>query len=118
MKHATAFLVVLLAASAGTAIAQTAAPKTAKITKSASKASPEYCTMKDGKMMLMKNGKMEPLTTDMTMRDGSMCLTDGTCKMKDGTTMKLKEGECMMMNGKMTLHPGEYKSHKMHHPKA
>ena len=67
------------------------------------------CTMKDGKMMTMQGGKMMPMTKDMTMSDGSMCMTDGTCKMKDGTTMKMKEGQCMMMDGKMTMHPGSTK---------
>ena len=65
--------------------------------------------MKGGKMTMMKNGKPMPMTKDMTMRDGSMCMTDGTCKMKDGTVMKMKEGQCMMMDGKMTMHPGSTK---------
>lgn len=60
------------------------------------------CIMKDGKMMTMKGGKMMPMTKDMTMSDGSICMSDGTCKMKDGTTMTMKDGQCMMMNGKMT----------------
>ena len=37
------------------------------------------CTMKDGKMMMMKGGKMTPMTETMTMSDGSVCMTDGTC---------------------------------------
>ena len=59
------------------------------------------CTMKDGKMMMMHGGKIMPMTADMTMANGTMCMTDGTCKMKDGTTMKMKDGQCMMMDGKM-----------------
>jgi hypothetical protein len=69
--------------------------------------------MKDGKMMMMEGGKMKPMTMDMTMSDGTVCMTDGTCKMKDGTTMKLKEGDqCMMENGKMVMHPSSMKHHK------
>nr|GFA88655.1 probable copper-transporting ATPase HMA5 [Tanacetum cinerariifolium] len=36
---------------------------------------------------------MMPMTADMTMADGTVCMTDGTCKMKDGTTMKMKDGQ-------------------------
>ncbi len=71
------------------------------------------CTMKDGKMMTMKGGKMMPMTENMTMSDGSVCMTDGTCKMKDGTTMTMKDGQCMMMNGKMTAMSGMKKGGKM-----
>lgn len=107
MKKLTLLLSMLLFAGIGHA--QTA-PKTTKSTaKSAAKSSHDHCMMKDGKMMMMKGGKMMPMTQNMTMSDGSMCMTDGTCKMKDGTTMKMKEGQCMMMNGKMTMHPGSTK---------
>ena len=107
MKQLTLLLSMLL--FAGISHAQTG-PKTTKSTaKSAAKSSHDHCTMKDGKMMMMKGGKMMPMTTNMTMSDGSMCMTDGTCKMKDGTVMKMKEGQCMMMNGKMTMHPGSTK---------
>jgi len=71
------------------------------------------CTMKDGKMMMMHGGKMMPMTSDMTMSDGSICMTDGTCKMKDGTTMMMKDGQCMMMNGKMTTMDDMKKGGKM-----
>ena len=106
MKKLTYLLsVLLLTGLASVAHAQT----TPKAAKSAAKTSHDHCTMKDGKMMMMKGGKMMPMTQNMTMSDGSMCMTDGTCKMKDGTVMKMKEGQCMMMNGKMTMHPGSTK---------
>jgi hypothetical protein len=89
------------------ATAQTA-PK-ANPTKSMGKMSRDYCMMKDGKMMMMKGGKMMPMTENMTMSDGSMCMTDGTCMKKDGTKMAMKNGQCMMMDGKMTMHPGSTK---------
>ncbi len=67
----------------------------------------DYCLMKEGKMMLVQQGPLvTPMTANMTMRDGSMCLTDGTCKRPDGTLIKIKEGECMLMDGRMTMHPG------------
>jgi len=58
--------------------------------------------MKDGKMMMMKNGKMMDMDKDMTMSNGTVCMTDGTCKMKNGKTMKMKNGDKCYMDGKMT----------------
>ena len=75
----------------------------------------EYCVMKGGKMMMMHGGKMMPMTKDMTMSDGTVCMADGTCKMKDGTTMKMTDGQCMMMNGKMTTMDAMKKGGKMKH---
>ena len=80
---------------------------------SMSKMSKDCCMMKDGKMMMMKGGKMMPMTENMTMADGTVCMTDGTCKMKDGTTMAMKNGQCMMMDGKMTMMGGMKKGSKM-----
>jgi len=104
----TPLLAVALLLSGAPAHSQ-ASPKHAKHAGHTAKSGADYCTMKDGKMTMMKGGKAMPMMADMTMSDGSMCMTDGTCKMKDGTTMKLKEGECMMMNGRMTMHPGSTK---------
>jgi len=61
----------------------------------------ECCTMKDGKMMCMKDGKLVPMTKDMTMKDGTKCMVNGKCVMKNGKTMTMKNGDCMDMNGKM-----------------
>lgn len=57
--------------------------------------------MKDGKMMMMKNGTEMPMEKDMTMSDGSKVTTDGTHIMKDGKKMKLKDGDMVMMDGTM-----------------
>lgn len=58
--------------------------------------------MKDGKMMMMKDGKATgPMDREMTMADGSMVMPDGTMKMKDGKETRMKEGEMMTMDGKM-----------------
>jgi len=61
----------------------------------------DCCMMKDGKMMSVKNGKKMPMDKDMTMKNGTKCMTNGDCVMKDGKTMKMKEGECMDMSGKV-----------------
>jgi hypothetical protein len=62
----------------------------------------DCCMMKDGKMMCMKDGKTMPMDKDMTMKNGTKCMTNGDCIMKDGKKMKMKEGECMDMDGKMS----------------
>lgn len=57
--------------------------------------------MKDGKMMMMKDGKEITMEKDMTMSDGSKVTMDGTHIHKDGKKMKLKEGDMVMMDGSM-----------------
>ena len=58
--------------------------------------------MQDGKMMMMKDGKpTSPMTTDVTMSDGTIVTTDGTVKRKDGTETRMRNGQMMMMDGKI-----------------
>ena len=71
-------------------------------TKKKSDAMKDCCMMKDGKMMCMKDGKTMPMDKDMTMKNGTVCMTNGECTMKDGKKMMMKEGDCMDMNGKMS----------------
>ena len=61
----------------------------------------DCCMMKDGKMMVMKDGKTMPMEKDMTMKNGTKCMTTGECTMKDGKKMMMKEGDCIEMSGKM-----------------
>ena len=61
----------------------------------------DCCMMKDGKMMVMKNGKTMPMEKDMVMKNGTKCMTNGECMMKDGKKMMMKDGDCMEMSGKM-----------------
>jgi antitoxin component YwqK of YwqJK toxin-antitoxin module len=61
----------------------------------------DCCMMKEGKMMVMKDGKTMPMKKDMTMKNGTMVMTNGECTMKDGKKMMMKEGDCMEMSGKM-----------------
>lgn len=72
----------------------------------------DCCMMKNGKMMCMKDGKTMPMDKDMTMENGTVCMTNGECVMKDGKKMKMKEGECMDMSGKIE------KCDKMKHEKS
>ena len=62
----------------------------------------DCCMMKDSKMMCVKDGKTMPMKKEMTMKNGTKCMTNGECVMKDGTKMKMKEGECMDMSGMMS----------------
>ena len=58
--------------------------------------------MQDGRMMMMKAGKpMTPMTSDLTMSDGTIMTTDGVAKRKDGTRTHLTNGQMMMMDGKI-----------------
>ncbi|MEO7463422.1 MAG: DUF6799 domain-containing protein [Ferruginibacter sp.] len=70
-------------------------------TKTKSAMMKDCCMMKDGKMMVMKDGKSMPMKKDMTMKNGTMVMTNGECTMKDGKKMMMKEGHCMEMSGKM-----------------
>ena len=54
--------------------------------------------MKDGKMMMMKNGKAtEPMAQNVTMTNGQKVAPDGTI------TAHMKEGQMMTMDGKMKM---------------
>jgi hypothetical protein len=55
--------------------------------------------MKDGHMMMMTAGKMSPITTDITLADGTVCKMDGTCVLKSGKQIKLSNGEGIEVAG-------------------
>lgn len=95
---ATAILVIALSLGANTATAQMK----------------DCCTMKDGKMMVMKKGKAMPMTKTVTMKNGTKCMANGECIMKDGTKVKMKDGDCMEMSGKMCTDKMKEMSAKMY----
>lgn len=49
--------------------------------------------MKDGEMMLVKNGEAVKMTDDIELPSGQVVGADGTVKKKDGTSVKLKDGQ-------------------------
>ena len=56
--------------------------------------------MKDGRMMMMKDGRATgPMTADITMPDGTKVTTSGVVKMRDGQEQQLNNGAMMLMNG-------------------
>ena len=58
----------------------------------------------------MINGKMshciktagDPMTKDVTLKNGTKVSTTGEVTMKDGKKMMLKEGQCVDMEGKVS----------------
>ena len=89
-KHA----LMTLGAAFLTAISLAASPVSA--------AGTEGCMMKDGKMMMMMDGKPTgAMDHEMTMSNGTKVMTDGTMMMKDGTKGHMKDGQMMTMDGKM-----------------
>jgi hypothetical protein len=57
--------------------------------------------MKNGKMMMVKEGKEFPMTKEVLMPNWSKVLVDGTVEKSDGSKYVLKEGERMNMEGDM-----------------
>jgi hypothetical protein len=60
--------------------------------------------MKDGKMVMVKDGDMMPMKSEMTMSNGTKVTEDGTI------IRKMNEGEMMMMDGTTTTVKGGMKS--------
>jgi ribosomal protein L14 len=72
------------------------------------------CVMMDnGKMMMMKHGQTMDFTKEMTLKNGTLVMTDGTIKRKNGTSVQLKDGDCIMMDGKVTHNKEGMKKEKM-----
>lgn len=49
--------------------------------------------MKDGAMVIIKDGNMAPMDKEITLPSGTVVQTDGTLKKKDGSEIKLKDGQ-------------------------
>ena len=97
-----ALLLTLLVLTAGTFAQQTKTKEKTTNPTSKSKSKMQDCVMmEDGKMMVMKKGKMHELSTDTTLSNGTMVMMDGTVKMKNGKSVMLKDGNCIYMNGKV-----------------
>ena len=94
-KLTNAFTLMLLLAMCFTTVSTIAQ------TKRKSASMKDCCMMKDGKMMVVKDGKVMTMVSDMTMKNGTVCMVNGECMMKDGRTMMMKEGECMDMSGNL-----------------
>jgi len=62
----------------------------------------EMAMMKDGKMMVIKNGDIMPMEIDMALSDDTKVMVNGMVMMRDGTSRMMMEGEAMTIDGKMT----------------
>jgi hypothetical protein len=114
MKKTSCLLALLLLTGlGGTTHAQVQKPKP----KTARKSTQVYCLMKDGNMLVVKDGKMSPMTVSVTMGDGSLCMPDGTCQSEQGHTMMLQEGQSKMMDGTVTMYPDKHPGHPVTRPK-
>lgn len=49
--------------------------------------------IKEGKMMVEKEGLTDAVSKDVTLADGTKVMVNGTVMKKDGTKIKLSEGE-------------------------
>ncbi len=61
----------------------------------------EAIFMQQGKMMMIKDGKLVAMDKEMTLVNGTKVMTDGTVMMKDGTKKTMKNGDRITMDGKM-----------------
>jgi len=65
----------------------------------------KYCAkIKDGKLTVMYQGY--PLTSSITLNDGSIIKMDGSIIKKDGSTVLLREHKCVDKDGKIVNENG------------
>jgi hypothetical protein len=58
---------------------------------------------RNGKVMLIQNGKMTLVEKDVTLSNGTLIMHNGNYMVKGGKKIMLKDGEHMDMNGKVTM---------------
>lgn len=61
----------------------------------------EMYFLKDGKLMMSKNGTKSDVNQEVTLSNGTTISTDGKITWKDGKTAMLKNGEWVNMDGKV-----------------
>ncbi|MDB6055667.1 MAG: hypothetical protein JWN25_3190 [Verrucomicrobiales bacterium] len=70
--------------------------------------------MRDGKMLIMKDGDTTPMEKDLIMSNGATVSKDGKVKLKGAKTTTLKEGQIVQMDGMIRLmKPGMERDHVM-----
>jgi hypothetical protein len=57
------------------------------------------CMMKEGKMLMIKDSVLSPMTVPMTMKNGTKVMIDGLCVLENGTELRMKEGDHIDMAG-------------------
>ena len=67
---------------------------------------PDQIVMKDGRLVVYKNGKQSDMKEDVLLGNGTVVTMDGTVKTKEGKTIRLNNGESIDANGVTTPIPG------------
>ena len=62
---------------------------------------PNGYMMKDGKLMMVKEGNMTLVQKDITLSNGTLIMSDGNYMEKGKSKMKLNDGDHIDMNGNM-----------------
>ncbi|MFT3679027.1 MAG: hypothetical protein QM791_02065 [Ferruginibacter sp.] len=65
----------------------------AATTEEAEKKVSDRLLMKDGQMVVIKNGEESKMEKDVKLASGTLVMVDGTVKMKSGNVTKLKDGQ-------------------------
>jgi hypothetical protein len=63
---------------------------------------PDGFVLKDGKTVMVKDGKFTTLKNEITLSNGTIVMSNGIFKTKDGKKIELKEGDHLDLNGKLT----------------
>jgi hypothetical protein len=71
----------------------------------------DHIMMKDGKVMMIKEGKSMPLDKELMLSNGAKVTADGNVTMKDGAKTMMKEGDMMGMDGEMVTHDAKEHGH-------
>jgi hypothetical protein len=71
----------------------------------------DHIMMKDGKVMMIMQGKSMPMDKELTLSNGAKVTVDGTVTMTDGKKMMMKEGDMMTMDGEMMKPDAKEHSH-------
>jgi hypothetical protein len=59
--------------------------------------SQDHIVMRNGRVMMMRNGEMTSMDEEMTLPDGTRVGIDGTMMMPDGTMRMMVEGEILLL---------------------
>jgi hypothetical protein len=117
MKKLLIAIVAVVFSSAVLAQAPASTPeKKAEMKPAMEKMSTHCYAMKDGAMTHCMGTKGEPMSKDVTLKNGTMVSTKGEITTKDGKKSMLANGQCIDVNGKVgdfdKMHPGMKKDSK------
>ena len=62
----------------------------------------DHIMMRDGKIIVLRNGEETPMQEEMTMSDGTRVMPNGQLLMADGTARMMREGETITMDRHQT----------------